>query len=268
MQSIDIDPRIITPEAVRSSIKKRIGSMIGLENHVAVVTGASQGIGRAIALGLAAKKAMLFLVGRNTAALQEVAELAYKSSPRVVAHATDLIADGAITVIVEKIRRELGGIDVLIHCAGAYSQGDLQTASIDEFDRLFRTNVRMPYLLTQSLLPMLKRNQGQIAFINSSKGLQAHAYAGQFAATQHALKAIADSLREEVNPDGVRVLSVYPGRTATPRMKTIFQMEGKEYRPEFLLQPEDIAEAVISALMMPLTAEVTNINIRPRIKSY
>ena len=61
------------------------------ENHVAIVTGASQGIGRAIALGLAAKEAMLFLVGRNTTALHEVTELARKSSPRVVAHATDLV---------------------------------------------------------------------------------------------------------------------------------------------------------------------------------
>jgi len=246
----------------------RLTRKLVFENHVAVVTGASQGIGRAIALGLAAKEAMLFLVGRNTDALQEVTELARKSSPRVVAHATDLVADGAITIMAEKIHQQLGGIDMLIHCAGAYSQGDLQTASIDEFDRLYRTNVRMPYLLTQSLLPMLKRRQGQIAFVNSSKGLQAHANAGQFAATQHALRAIADSLREEVNSDGIRVFSVYPGRTATPRMKTIFQTEGREYRPELLLQPEDIAEVVINTLMMPLTAEVTNINIRPRIKSY
>lgn len=242
--------------------------MIHLENQVAVVTGASQGIGRAIALGLAAKKVMLFLVGRNVAALQEVAELARKSSPRVVAHAVDLVSDGAITVVAEKIRQELGGIDVLVHCAGAYSQGELQSASIDEFDRLYQTNVRMPYLLTQTLLSMLKSRQGQIVFINSSKGLQAHAYTGQFAATQHALKAIADSLREEINSKGVRVLSVYPGRTATPRMESLFQVEGKEYRPELLLQPEDIAETVIDALMMSLTAEVTNINIRPRIKSY
>ncbi|OQW35940.1 MAG: hypothetical protein A4E19_15910 [Nitrospira sp. SG-bin1] len=242
--------------------------MIVLENHVAVVTGASQGIGRAIALGLAAKRARLFLVGRNRTALHEVAELARKLSPLVVVHATDLVADGAITGIVESLSKQLGGVDVLIHCAGAYSKGDFQTASVDEFDRLYRANVRMPYQLTQSLLSILKKRKGQIAFVNSSQGLQAQAHLGQFAATQHALKAIADSLRDEVNLDGVRVLSVYPGRTATPRMEAIFQMEGREYRPELLLQPEDIAAAVINALMMPITAEVTNINIRPLIKSY
>jgi len=242
--------------------------MIALENHVAVVTGASQGIGRAIALGLAAKRVRLFLVGRNSTALHEVAELAHESSPLVVVHATDLVADGAITGIVENLSKQLGGLDVLIHCAGAYSRGDIQTASVEEFDRLYRTNVRSPYLLTQSLLPMLKKMKGQIVFVNSSQGLQAQAGVGQFAATQHALKAIADSLRGEVNSDGVRVFSIYPGRTATPRMEAIFTMEGREYKPELLLQPEDIAEVVINTLMMPLTAEVTNVTIRPLMKSY
>jgi NADP-dependent 3-hydroxy acid dehydrogenase YdfG len=242
--------------------------MIALENHVAVVTGASQGIGRAIALGLAAKRVRLFLIGRNSTALQEVAELARESSPRVVVHAIDLVADGAITDIAKNLDQQLGGLDVLIHCAGAYSMSDLQTASVEEFDRLYRTNVRVPYLLTQSLLPVLKRKKGQVVFINSTQGLQARAYVGQFAATQHALKAIADSLRDEVNSDGIRVFSVYPGRTATPRMESIFKMEGREYKPELLLQPEDIAEVVMNALIMPLTAEMTNVTIRPLKKSY
>jgi NADP-dependent 3-hydroxy acid dehydrogenase YdfG len=242
--------------------------MIAIENHVAVVTGASQGIGRAIALGLAAQRVRLFLVGRNSTTLHEVAELAHKSSPVVVVHAIDLVSDGAVTDIAKNISQKFGGLDVLIHCAGIYSMGDLQSASVDDFDRVYRTNVRMPYLLTQSLLPMLKRRKGQIGFINSSQGLQARARVGQYAASQHALKAIADSLREEVNSDGVRVFSVYPGRTATPRMEAMFTMQEREYKPELLLQPEDIAEVVINTLMMPLTAEVTNITIRPLIKSY
>lgn len=242
--------------------------MIAIENHVAVVTGASQGIGRAIALGLAAQRVRLFLVGRNSTTLHEVAELARKSSPVVVVHAIDLVRDGAVTDIAEAISQKFGGLDVLTHCAGAYSMGDLQTAPVDEFDRLYRTNVRMPYLLTQSLLPMLKRRKGQIVFINSSQGLQARARVGQYAASQHALKALADSLREEVNSDGVRVFTVYPGRTATPRTEAIFTMEERGYKPELLLQPEDVAEVVINTLMMPLTAEVTNITMRPLIKSY
>ncbi len=242
--------------------------MSSLGNCVVVVTGASQGIGRAIALGLAQKKAILVLVARNGSALQEVADMARISSPHVVVHAADLAVDGAHTEIVKSLSHQFGRLDILIHCAGAYSRGALETASVDEFDRLYRINVRVPYGLTQSFLPLLKKRKGQIAFVNSTQGIQAGAGVGQFAATQHALKAIADSLREEVNPDGVRVLSLYCGRTATPRMEAIYKLEGKEYKPELLLQPEDIAEVLINTLMMPRTAEVTNLNIRPLIKSY
>ncbi len=242
--------------------------MISLENRVVVVMGASQGIGRAIALGLAKKKAVLFLVARNGSALQEVADIARRSSPRVMLKAADLAVDGADTEIAESLGQEFGGLDGLVHCAGAFSMGELETASIDELDRLYRINVRMPYGLTQSLLPLLKRRKGQITFVNSSQGMQARACVGQFAASQHALKAIADSLRDEVNSDGIRVLSVYCGRTATPRMEAMYKLEGREYKPELLLQAEDVAAAVINALMMPLTAEVTNITMRPLMKSY
>jgi NADP-dependent 3-hydroxy acid dehydrogenase YdfG len=244
------------------------GPVISLENHVALVTGASQGIGRAIALALAAKKVGLFLVGRNSTTLQAVAEIARKSSPLVSVYSHNLVADGAIKRIAQDLTERLDGLDILIHCAGAYSSENLQTASVEELDRLYQTNVRAPYLLTQCLLPMLKSNKGQIVFINSTQGLEACPRCGQFAATQHALRAIADSLRQEVNSDGVRVLSVYPGRTATPRTESIFKMEGKEYRPEVLLQPEDVATAVINALTLARTAEVTNFHIRPLIKSY
>ena len=91
---------------------------------------------------------------------------------------------------------------------------------------------------------------------------------GHYSATKHAFKALADSLRAEVNPDGIRVLSIYPGRTATPRMETLFAQEGRAYRPELLLQPEDIASIVLSTVMLPWTAEVTDIRIRPMAKSY
>jgi NADP-dependent 3-hydroxy acid dehydrogenase YdfG len=107
-----------------------------------------------------------------------------------------------------------------------------------------------------------------VVFINSSSGLRARARTGQFAATQHAMKAIADSLREEVNADGIRVLCVFPGRTATPRTEQLFREERKAYKPELLMQPEDVAAMVVHSLKMPRTCEVTEISIRPLFKSY
>ena len=79
---------------------------------------------------------------------------------------------------------------------------------------------------------------------------------------------MADSLREEVNAAGVRVLSVFPGRTATPTIERLFESEGRPFDPGVLLQPDDVASAVIGALSLPRTAEVTNLSIRPLAKSY
>jgi NAD(P)-dependent dehydrogenase (short-subunit alcohol dehydrogenase family) len=133
-------------------------------------------------------------------------------------------------------------------------------------DWQYRTNVHAPYLLTQALLPLLRRQQGQVVFINSSVGLIARGQVGPYAATKHALKAIADSFREEVNAEGLRVLSVYLGRTASPMQAKIHAMEGKAYHPEYLLQPSDVAAVVLNALCLPRTAEVTDISIRPMRK--
>jgi NADP-dependent 3-hydroxy acid dehydrogenase YdfG len=102
--------------------------------------------------------------------------------------------------------------------------------------------------------------------MNSSAGLSARAGVAQYAATKHALKAIADSLREEINDDGVRVLSVFLGRTATPMQAAVHEMEGREYYPELLLQPEDVASVIINALSLPRSAEVTDIIVRPLAK--
>ena len=100
-----------------------------------------------------------------------------------------------------------------------------------------------------------------------SLGSEAACYLAQYDLTKHALKAIADSLRGEVNPDGVRVLSVYLGRTASEMQERIHQAEGRPYRPELLLQPQDVASVIVNALSLPRTAEVTDIHIRPMLKT-
>jgi NADP-dependent 3-hydroxy acid dehydrogenase YdfG len=179
-----------------------------------------------------------------------------------------LSAGVAVQALAQRVEQEFKALDVLVHCAGIHSAGSLEDASVEELDALYRTNLRMPFALTQALLPLLKSQHGQIVFINSSQGLNARGNSGLFAATQHGLKAIADSLREEVNADGIRVLSIFPGRTATPRMQRLYQAEGRPYQPELLLQAEDVAQVVLDALLLPRTAEITNMQIRPQIKSY
>ncbi|MEW5857886.1 MAG: SDR family oxidoreductase [Cyanobacteriota bacterium] len=241
--------------------------MSALKDQIAVVTGASSGIGKAIALGLAAQGVTLCLVGRNLEALETVAETARATASQVLLYQVDLTLDEDIQQLKTRLQQDVKDVDLLIHSAGVITLGQMKTASLEDFDWQYRVNVRAPYALTQALLPMLTVRQGQIAFINSSAGLNARGGVGQYAATKHALKAIADSLREEVNADGVRVLSIYPGRTASPMQAAIVETEGKTYYPERLLQPEDVAAAVLNALSLPRTAEVTDINIRPLRKA-
>src|SRR5207249_1460435 len=98
--------------------------------------------------------------------------------------------------------------------------------------------------------------------------LRAGAKASQYASTKHALKALADSLRDEVNAAGIRVMSLFLGRTASPMQAMVHAMEHRKYSPELLIQPEDVAAVVINALTLPRTAEVTEVSMRPCMKSY
>ena len=243
--------------------------MNDFEGMVAVVTGASSGIGKAIALALADRKTALCLVARRRQTLRAVADMARNKCDHVVCHPTDLTVDADIARLASDLEEDFGRLDMLIHGAGTISLGPVESSSTDDFDLQYRVNLRAPYLLTQSLLPMIKKHQGQVVFINSTAGVMDGRINGsQYAATKHALKAVADSLREEVNVCGVRVLSVFPGTTATPMQASIHEVDGRTYRPERLLQPQDVASVVVHALGLPRTAEVTDIIIRPMMKPY
>jgi len=241
-----------------------------LQNQVAVVTGASSGIGRAIAMALAASGASVFLVSRNLENLEAVASSIREADEqaRVLVRPTDLCSAHEIERFAQTVEQEAGGLDILVHSAGRYGRGAMDQSSAEEFDELYKANVRGPFLLTKALLPALQVRKGQLLFINSSTGLNAGAGVGQFSATQHALRAMANSFREELNIQGIRVLNMYLGRTATPRIEALYERDARPYRPELLIQPEDVAAMALSALTLPKNAEVTDIHIRPLVKSY
>jgi NADP-dependent 3-hydroxy acid dehydrogenase YdfG len=245
-------------------VERRVSEFAG---QVAIVTGAGGGIGGAISRQLAAHGATVCLVGRKAARLEAVARSAGESSGRFVCCPADLTVDAEIEDLRARIERECGGADIVVHSAGVISLGRLDEARVEQMDWHYRVNVRASYALTCALLPWLKARRGQVVFMNSTVGLTARAGVGQYAATKHALRAIADSLRDEVNPDGVRVLSVFLGRTASPMQADIHRVEGRAYDPDRLVQPDDVATVVLSALRLPRTAEVTEIRIRPMRKA-
>jgi NADP-dependent 3-hydroxy acid dehydrogenase YdfG len=234
--------------------------MKSFKGQTALITGATSAIGKAIVAALAGRGARLGLIGRNLPALGSLVE---SFGERAFCYQADLALDDDMQNLTSEIQRDFDRVDIVVHNAGVISTGRVENASVEDFDVQYRINVRAPYLFTKTLLPLLKSSQGQIVFINSSLWLNARSGVAQYAATKYALKAIADSLREEVNADGIRVLSVFPGRTAGRMQQAIYATNHKSYHPESLLQPEDIAAVLTTALALPRTAEVTDISIRP-----
>ena len=229
----------------------------------ALITGAGGAVGRAIALGLAGEGARTALVGRQMSALQSVVLAAWDGQAEPVCYQADVTSDADVASLGTALARDFEGLDILVHSAGVISMGTVECTEVSAFDAQYGVNLRGPYALTRMFLPLLRKSAGQVVFINSSIGFRARAQFGPYAATKHGLRALADSLRQEVNGDGIRMLSVFLGRTAGEMQRRIHAQEGKAYQEERLIQPRDVASVVLAALALDRTAEVTDIVIRP-----
>ncbi len=235
-----------------------------LQDKTALITGASSGIGAAIARTLAQQGVHLALSGRNDERLKQVGDFAAQRGVDVWRYTADLTIDEEVGWLAETAEEDLGGIDILIHSAGLVGYGALADTPISLLDRMWRINTHAPCVLTQRLLPALKTSAGDVVFVNSRAGLHPPPGMAHYGATKAALRALADGLRAEVGSDGIRVLSVFPGRIATPMQAGLCEAAGIAYRPELLPTPEDVAKAVAGALKMPDTTELTEINIGPQ----
>ncbi len=232
-----------------------------LAGQVAIVTGAGSGIGRAIASALAQRGLRVVLVGRDGAKLRDAAAGCGPHSVPLIADVTDAGDRARIAAAAGEC------LDVLVHSAGAYARGPVATLDAAAWQELEAVNLHGPLLLTSACLKQLRAARGQVAFINSSAALQqAGVGMAAYAASKAALRAAADALRAEVNEAGVRVLSLFPGRTDTPMQAAILRAEGRGAAPGTLMAPEDVAAMLLAALSLPATAEVTEIVMRPMRK--
>ncbi len=238
---------------------------LSLAGKSALITGASGGIGGAVADSLARANARLLLSGRNAKRLHEAAERAQRlGAAEVYTHPSDLADAGAVPSLVDVLRETLGGVDLLVHSIGVFrgSGRPFEDASLDDFDLMYRVNVRVPYQLTQLCLPGLRKRHGQVVFVNSTSGQTSHPTVSAYCASKFALRAVADSLRAEVNEAGVRVLTCYPGRTASDMQAEVREFENKPYDPADYMQPADVAHSIVAALTLPRSAELTELTVR------
>ncbi|MFI9270310.1 SDR family oxidoreductase [Kitasatospora sp. NPDC052896] len=223
-----------------------------------LITGAGSGIGAIVAERLAERGDELWLLARSAKRAAELRE----RFPAAHTLVGDLADPGKLSWAFghQSLPVEL---DSLVHVAGVVELGPVGETPVKVWQETLAVNVVAPAELTRLLLPQLRLARGHVVFVNSGAGLTAHAEWGSYAASKFGVRALADALRAEEHAAGVRVTSVYPGRTATPMQRKVHQQEGVAYDPERWIAPESVATAILTAIDLPRDAEITEITVRP-----
>jgi short-subunit dehydrogenase len=180
-----------------------------------IITGASSGIGRSLAIAWGKRGAAVVLAGRNDEALAEVADAVRAAGGEGIVEAGDITDEEQRRLLIDRALHDTGRIDVLVNNAGRGYYASLQDLDIAEMESLFRLNVLAPVRLTQLALAPLVRTQGVIVMLSSVAGVVAAPRLGAYAASKFALEALAISMRAELRASGVRVVVVRPGPVGT-----------------------------------------------------
>lgn len=235
--------------------------MSSLKNKTAVVTGATSGIGLAIAKALINQGTKVFMIGRSSKKLEKIFAEDFFTNPNIVFLQTDLSSNDNINTTLDQLKTE-PKIDILIHSAGVISLGPVENHKIEDLDHHYQVNVRSRYLITQRLISIIKKSKGEILFLNSTAGLGAWENIGQYSATKHATRAFTNSLRKELAEDRIKVTSFFLGSTATPMQEYVQKELGNKYEPEKYLSPNEVADTVIHVLKLSKNVTITDIIIK------
>jgi short-subunit dehydrogenase len=227
----------------------------------ALITGASGGIGGAIACQLALVGYEVWLNGRDRDRLEALASAIRTSGCRADVAPGDLTRPTELTAVVGALGA--GPLDLVVHSLGAFHLASVADTPLDTLDRQLAVNLRAPWELTRQLDPRA-RSTRDIVFVSTTAVLAPKAGTAAYTAAKAALGALAATLRDELADAGIRVLTVYPGRTASTMQEAVCRAEGQEYDPENVMRPDDVAAMVVAAVSLPRSAEVTEIVMRHR----
>jgi short-subunit dehydrogenase len=222
-----------------------------------LLTGAGSGIGAVLADRLLERGDELVLVARSA----ERAHDLRSETPGATVLVADLADADEVAALADQLPDRL---DSVVHAAGVVDLGPVADLSNAVWQEQLAVNVVAPAVLTRIALRALRAARGTVVFVNSGAGLSASPEWAAYAASKHALRALADALRGEEHEYGVRVTTVYPGRTATPMQQKVHEQEGRAYDASDWIDPATVAGAILGVLDLAPDATVSDLTIRPR----
>jgi NAD(P)-dependent dehydrogenase (short-subunit alcohol dehydrogenase family) len=233
-----------------------------LSGSVALVTGGSRGIGRAIALRLAALGSSVAICARDATALKEVSSELESQAPRVFAHPADVTRSSDVASLVEKTEATLGPISILVNNAGIGVFGPAHEKSEKDWDRVLNTNLKSVFLVSRAVAAsMILQKRGDIINISSLAGRNAFAGGGLYCASKWGVQGLSACMAEDLREHGIRVSVICPGSVATE-----FSGRGPK-DPSKALTPDDVAHAVAMVVTQSPQSFLSEIHVRPLRKA-
>lgn len=243
--------------------------MAKLDGKVAVITGASSGIGEATAEALAAEGAAVVVAARREDRLSDLVERITGNGGKALSVECDVTDEGAAHALIERAKDELGSVDILVNNAGVMLLSKIERGLSDQWRQMFDVNVLGLLYVTDAAIAIMKEQQsGHIVNISSVAGRKSGPLRGAYSGTKFAVNAISEALRQELQEDNIRITMIEPGAVATELTDHITDEEAKEGVSGMIaamvpLQSEDIANAIAYVVTQPQRVSVNEVLIRP-----
>lgn len=235
--------------------------MRSLQGRTALITGAGKGLGRAMALALAAEGANLGLIARTASDLEAVKEAAFEVNAdiKIAINTADVSEHKQIKTAIDNIVAELGEVNILINNAGILKVGSFTALPVEEWEQVFKVNVfGMYYTVIEALPHLLKQATGDVINIGSTAGLKGNANLSAYGASKAAVNNLSEALMQELRRSNIRVSTVNPSTIATEMTMNAQFTDGNE---EKVLQPEDLAQLIVDHLKLPQRALVKDLSL-------
>ncbi len=230
-----------------------------IKNKVAIITGASSGLGRALSIELAKRKVGVCLLSRSEKKLKSLKKEIEGTGGKAIICPLDIKNPQEIKIAIKTIHNLFSRIDILINCAGIYTEGNLTDHTIKQINDLIDTNLKGTIFTTHAVLPyMQKLNFGHIVTISSTAGKLPKRNQTLYSTTKYALNGFHQNLQKELKPTRIKCTAVYPSKMNTSLYKSAkIKKQMKNY-----LDPEDVAKLIVDTMDQPQNLIVDDLTIK------